>query len=172
MRLARITSAMAWLCLVTCGSACGGDDSTAAPPGTGAGRAGRGGSMKPPVTVKDAGGGEPDEDGGGGTGGGGGDPLGVECSNVKAAPFGETVTEDYFNSIGTPTDFAVTRVVGTWDDGCNPPTVKLVLSDGRCPSGDGHELTFFLDIDSLLEGENSIVPEPDGRVVRVRYTRP
>ena len=165
MRLARITFAIAWLCLLTCGGACGGDDSAAAPPATGGGKGGRGGGVKPPVTVKDAGGGLDDEDGGG-------DPLGVECARVPAAPFGETVTEDYFNSIGSPRDFAVTRVVGTWDNGCKTPTVKIVLSNGRCPDGDGHELTFFLAIDSLLEGENTLVPEPDGEVVRVRYTRP
>ena len=173
MRLARWVVGIGWIGLLACGVACG-DDSSVSPPATGGGKGGRsgGGGVKPPPV--DAGGSDAeDEDGGGGSGGGGADePLGIECTNVKYAPFGETMNGDYFNSIGEPADFRVTRVVATWDTGCEPARVKLIMSDGSCPRGDGHELTFFIDVETVLGGENTVLPESADSTVRVRYTRP
>jgi hypothetical protein len=158
-------------------AACGGDDAPArAPSGGGKGGRGGGGVMTPPRPMD--GGNEPDEDGGGGAGGSTGMVLKSECIDFDPAPYGETMVGDLNNAIGKPADFVVTRAVATWDDGCDRPTILIVLSDGMCPRGDGHELTFFLDAQgiedgTIIRGMNNILPEDgDSGGVRVRYNRP
>jgi len=169
------------LLLLGSGSGCSDDEPPAKAPSGGGGKAGRGGSggIKPPPF--DAGGDEEDEDagpGGAGSSGGPGDPLAIECESFPAEPFGETTIGDFSNAVADPTDFVVTRKVASWDGGCDTPTVMIVLSDGTCPEGGGHELAFFLDANGIMEGTvgvgmNVILPEGPGiGGVRVRYTRP
>jgi hypothetical protein len=102
-----------------------------------------------------------------------------ECKNVDAVNFiGEDRPPDgFFNAITSPTDFSVTRVVGTWEDSCVQPTIRLEMSGGSCPRGAPHKLVLWLDakaIDAgrIMIGQNTLAPEPTPGDLRVRYTRP
>lgn len=102
------------------------------------------------------------------------------CRNVMPAPR-EGADPDpsmVYNGVATPLDFDVTRTISAWEEGCAAPTLRVTLSDGGCPPGNGHELTFFIPVDggaegsSLVIGQNVIREEPAPGYIRVRYTRP
>jgi len=110
--------------------------------------------------------------------------LGIECANVPATTLGADLSGDFVTAIGSPTDFQVTRVVAAWEASCAKPSIRIALSDGACPSGHGHELTFRFAADAIGSGAihgglNTVVP--DGDVVAdagprdnipIRYVRP
>jgi hypothetical protein len=71
---------------------------------------------------------------------------------------------------------SVTRSEAAWLEGCVQPILRITLSDGDCPNGEGHELTFFLPADgvensNLVIGQNLIMEETLTSI-RVRYARP
>jgi len=105
-------------------------------------------------------------------------PLAQECKNVPVVSVVETDTPDAIlvNAITAPTGFKVSRVLSSWEPSCVTPTIQIAMSDGSCPSGNGHELRFLisaLDIASgtVKQGLNSLVAEPDSQGIRVRYVR-
>jgi len=127
---------------------------------------------RPTTTDEDAGAGPAlaDEDGG---------VLFEECRNVDAVPFiaEDTAGGEFVNAIAAPSDFSATRVVATWGTGCDPATIIIKLSNGRCPDGNGHELTFTLDASAIESGElvtgiHTIDPDAGEGPIRVRYVRP
>jgi hypothetical protein len=94
------------------------------------------------------------------------------ASVVEDAPPGT-----FYNAIETPSDLEVTRVVSTWEVGCAQPTLRIVLSDGECPDGQGHELVFLLGVEEiesgvLAMGQNPLMEEPAVQGLSLRYRRP
>ena len=185
MRLARLVwCAICTSCLIL-GVGCSDDDSAPPPASTGGGK-GEHVTTGGNVGHHDAGPEEDDEDAGalsrdGGIFGGGGVVAG-ECYNVDPAPYmSDTTLGNFNNAIAKPSDFVITRVLATWDMSCVHPTILIALSDGKCPNGKGHELRFYIDAQSIVDGTvisgvNEISPEtnnpdtPDP--IRVRYFRP
>ncbi|MFI5307921.1 MAG: hypothetical protein ACHQ53_11235 [Polyangiales bacterium] len=141
-------------------------------PGGGSGSIGTTGAGHPPdAAVKPSG----DEDAGHAVAA---PALANECVNVPATPAGADLpTSDFVNAIGMPTDFAVTRVVASWEASCARPTLRIAMSDGACPSGHGHELSFSLDALALDAGTihgglNTVVGDPTPDQIAIRYVRP
>jgi len=174
------------LCGVS-GLACGDDEKAPrAPVSVGNGRDGGGGTGGPFVPIGGGTGGDDDddsgvndEDGGGGTGGTGGSmEIGSRCRDVDVVPPGiDPDPENLANVVTSPIDLAVSRAEAAWEEGCVQPSLRVTVSDGNCPDGDGHQLTFFLPADGVEEstlfmGQNVIMPEPAAGFIRVRYTRP
>ena len=101
-----------------------------------------------------------------------------ECEEITAIPFiGEDTSGEYANAIEMPADLAATRIVGTWSGSCDPAAVKVEMSDGDCPDGDGHELIFLLDAASIREGVlgvgiHDLSADGMGSPIQVRYVRP
>jgi hypothetical protein len=168
---------------LACGS--GDEDRAPRPPSVGGGSGGSNGGVGGPFIPMggndgDDDAGEQDEDGGGGTGGsaGGGSDMGVRCLDVDPVPPGTDPDPNMLANIVTmPTDLQVERAEAAWEEGCVQPSLRVTLSSGNCPDGDGHQLTFFLPADgveesTLLMGQNLIMPEPAAGFIRVRYTRP
>lgn len=125
------------------------------------------------ASVPDAGRPRPTDEDGGIT------PLPTECKTFAAADAsGESPTTGRFlNAVDEPPDLRVTRSEATWEPTCGRPTIRIALSDGKCPSGNGHELRFLFDatdIDNGLikVGQNVIEPEVESRSIRIRYARP
>jgi hypothetical protein len=118
------------------------------------------------------------EDDGGSDVAGGGDVLSSECDNVEAVKFiGEdTPAGEFVNAIAAPSDLEATRVVTTWSSSCSEPVIRVVMSDGRCPDGSGHELTFYLSVNDIESGNlalgQNLVREEPFEGLRVRYNRP
>ena len=132
----------------------------------------------------------------GGSGGrGGGDDAGLDasddagldgsvmgsvwCADVEPAPLdvGEPDPDaEIGNGVSAPVDLVITRAETLWEVGCAVPTLKVTLSDGGCPVGEGHELTFFIPArgtsNSLVIGQNVIREELEPGHIRARYTRP
>jgi hypothetical protein len=105
-------------------------------------------------------------------------PL-IECTDVDPAMFkGEdTPLGQFFNAISAPTDLVVTRVVATWEESCVQPTIRIEMSDGDCPKGKGHSLSFLLDAGaiaggSIRRGVNTIIANPGSDGIQIRYVRP
>jgi hypothetical protein len=105
--------------------------------------------------------------------------LGTECEDITAVPFiGEdSLDGQYANAIEEPTDLLATRIVGSWSGTCDPAAIKIEMSDGDCPDGEGHALTFLLDALSIREGVlgtgiHELAPDSAGGPIRVRYVRP
>jgi hypothetical protein len=120
----------------------------------------------------------PDEDAGGAATLSGSALL-IECVNVTPTNFvGEdTAPGKFINAITMPTDFAVSRVLTTWEESCAQPTVRVEMSDGACPKGKGHALVFRFDAGAIAAhtikiGLNSIVSDPGSDGIPIRYTRP
>jgi hypothetical protein len=178
------------LLLGLCGvlaQACGDDEKPPGPPvSVGNGNDGGGGTGGPYIPVGGSGGSDEDsglndEDGGGGTGGASGNSgmdMGSRCRDVDAVPPGtDPDPEMLANVVTLPTDLVVTRAEAAWEEGCIQPSLRVTVSSGNCPDGDGHQLTFFLPADGVEEstlfiGQNLIMPEPAAGSIRVRYTRP
>jgi len=78
----------------------------------------------------------------------------------------------------TPADFSVTRQAEQWTvSDCEHPKLTLALSDGLCPRGQGHELTFEFALNAIADGtihagNNQLLPDSEAIGLRVRYTRP
>jgi hypothetical protein len=166
-----------FLSLVLCAFAAGCSKKTALPPAA----PGGGGSS----TTSTGGGSHPradaaamppgDEDGGRAAAA---PVLPNECLNVPASPAGvDLLTSDLVNAIGAPSDFAATRLVAAWEASCAKPTIRIAMSDGACPSGHGHELSFSLaaaalDAGTIHGGLNTIVADPSPDQIAIRYARP
>jgi hypothetical protein len=137
------------------------------PPGGGVGSGGSGGSRDSgPEEDEDSG--LPDTD------------VASLCRDVDPAPLDVADRDPNmgYNGVSTPTDFIVTRSEAAWLESCALPTLRVTISDGHCPRGDGHELTFFIPADGVEDsnvviGQNLIMEETIGLTsIRVRYTRP
>ena len=174
----RSVAACALAVLLGLGSGCKDEASNAPPPpstgGGATGAIGFDGGTRPP---SDAGGGEDDEDGGGGEPGADSGVLPSECRNVTRVqvPVDE-VPADTEASTSAPADFGVTRLVGTWEGGCEAPVFRIELSDGRCPDGRGHALTFLINDEALRDGSlrpgQNLLDPPNDLGVAIRYVRP
>lgn len=123
------------------------------------------------VIRRDAG--SDDEDSG--TSPGGGSPISF-CSRVSS-PGGSA--EDY--PVGTylvmPGDLTFTRQVERWSNDCSNLRLILEFSDGACPSGLGHSLTFSFNylafVDGVIHGGNNFVgADAETPAISVRYVRP
>ena len=104
--------------------------------------------------------------------------LRTECEEITPVPFiGEDVGDEYADAIAMPSDLLASRVVATWSGSCDPAAIKVEMSDGECPDGDGHALTFLLDALAIRDGTlglglHDVVPDSSGGPIRVRYIRP
>jgi hypothetical protein len=81
------------------------------------------------------------------------------------------------NAVAVPVDLEVTRVETTWTGDCVAPVIRVTLSDGDCPSGDGHEVEVSIDAPAVADGtvrrgQNPLEPEPVAGGIRMRYRRP
>jgi len=107
-------------------------------------------------------------------------PVRNECVEVEAVDFmaeDSSTTGRFLNAVTFPEDFAVTRVVATWEGGCEVPTARISLSDGACPDGQGHEPSFLLSYNEVIDrtiyqGSNELMEESPVSGIRVRYERP
>lgn len=162
---------MLWL------GACSDDSGSDAPlaPGGGTSTTRSGGSTPP----ADAGGGTDDEDAG--SDDGPVDPvIARECMAVDPVDFmGEDMPLDgsFYNTVTLPDDFTVTRVETTWGEDCATPTIRLLMSTGRCSQPGDHVLEIAMEADAidrrdLVVGQNVVQPAPADRGLQVRYTRP
>lgn len=178
-----ILSWLCGLCLLACG-----DDSDDAGPTVSTNSGGRGGRDAGPTGGSGGAGGSSGTGGRSGSGGSGEDDedggipstdLALLCRDVDPAPL-DVADRDpsmVYNGVFTPTDFEVTRSEAAWLEGCAQPILRVTLTDGGCPNGDGHELTFLIPADGVEEsnvviGQNLIKEESGFNSIRVRYTRP
>jgi hypothetical protein len=161
---------------------CKDEQSDAPPPpstgGAAVGSVGSGGRPSPPD--------DEDEDGGaagvGGAAGidGGADSgmLAEECQNVPPVQIpADELPPGVEASTSAPADFRVTRLVGSWRGGCAEPVFMVEMSEGDCPDGRDHALTFAIDAASLVDGSlrlglNTLGPEPNDVGISIRYVRP
>lgn len=114
-----------------------------------------------------------------------------ECTNVSpgdylAANNGVTSDGTLLTGVSNPPDFMVTRVLATWGDSCLEPTIKILLSDGKCPNGKAPDKQQSLQIlllagaiDGTASGAvpitgglNTISSDPENASITVQYTRP
>jgi hypothetical protein len=137
---------------------------------------GGGGAHQVGVDHPDSGG-NVDEMDAGSTPDAGDGPLPYECTRIDALMY--TAADEVPDVTATlaPTDFKVTREVATWSGDCPSPSMEIALSNGICPSGQGHELVFWLPANSIADGTialglNQVEVEPSFNGIRVRYTRP
>jgi hypothetical protein len=105
--------------------------------------------------------------------------LALVCDDFLPIPPGsvDPVPGVYINRASSPADFEVTRTVVAWESSCMQPTIRITLSDGDCPEGDGHALTFIvpaagIDNGDVLLGQNVVTGNPGSNNISVRYTRP
>jgi len=99
------------------------------------------------------------------------------CGHVAVV---QTSGEDIESATSTerPQDFLVSRQTEHWIvDDCANPKLSLEFSDGVCPTGLGHQLSFTFDLNDLADGairggNNEVVPDGDATGIQVRYTRP
>lgn len=121
---------------------------------------------------RDAGHEDPDEDAGTTPGG---SPISF-CSRVTA-PAGSVEDNPIGTYVAMPGDLVLTRQVERWSDDCSNLRLILEFSDGACPVGSGHSLTFsfgYLDLlDGVVHGGNNVVAaDPETPAISVRYVRP
>ncbi len=108
------------------------------------------------------------------------DVLPNECVTIEAADFvgeDQPVGGGFFTGVSLPDDFSVTRIQSAWAPGCDEPSYRITLSEGRCPDGRGQELVFWLDAEAVESGlirmgQNPILEEPGTQGIRIRYRRP
>jgi hypothetical protein len=154
------------------------DEQSHAPPprssgGGAVGSVGTGGSRPPPVDDDE------DEDGGAaGIGGGDSGMLPAECQNVPVVQVpADELPPGTEASTTAPADFEVSRLVGSWQGGCEGPVFMVEMSEGDCPNGQDHALSFAINAASLVDGSlrlglNTLGPEPNDVGIRIRYVRP
>jgi hypothetical protein len=137
---------------------------------------GGGGPRSVEETPRDSGANVDDMDAGSTPDGGAG-PLPLECTRIEPV----MITSDEVptgTATTTPLDFKVTRQVATWSGDCPSPSLVIELSNGICPTGQGHELVFWFPASSIADGKiglglNEIDPDAVSAAgIRVRYTRP
>jgi hypothetical protein len=105
-------------------------------------------------------------------------PLRNECQEIEPVMFvGEDPPVGVVASTVSPMDFAVSRVLTTWEDDCVTPQILIELSNGDCTRSRGHALTIWLEAAAIADGRirfglNLPAPEPSNDGVRIRYVRP
>jgi hypothetical protein len=117
---------------------------------------------------------EDDEDAGTPTGGDD-SPISF-CTRVRA-PAGSTTDDVVGTYLTMPGDLTLTRQVERWNDDCSKLRLILEFSDGACPTGYGHSLTFSFGyqdfVDGVLHGGNNAVgADAETPAISVRYVRP
>jgi hypothetical protein len=80
-------------------------------------------------------------------------------------------------AIESPADFALTRQQELWSTACTNPRLTLEFSDGYCPNGRGHSLSFSFGYRELVDGtlhsgNNAVRSEAESPELVVRYQRP
>jgi hypothetical protein len=108
-----------------------------------------------------------------------------ECANVDpgdylAANGGLASDGTVLTGASAPSDFMITRAVGTWETSCIDPTIVIELSDGKCPDGKDHKRQILLSADAIdgatptiLIGQNVLQADPEEtNGIRVQYVRP
>jgi hypothetical protein len=85
------------------------------------------------------------------------------------------------NPVGTyltmPGDLTLTRQVERWNDDCSELRLILEFTDGACPTGLGHSLTFSFGYQDFLDGvihggNNAVGADAETPAISVRYVRP
>jgi hypothetical protein len=79
--------------------------------------------------------------------------------------------------VETPGDLELTRQVERWTNDCKNLRLILEVSDGLCPLGSGHAVTFSFGYQDVLDGvlhagNNIVGAETETPAISVRYTRP
>ncbi|MDH5674740.1 MAG: hypothetical protein OEZ06_21610 [Myxococcales bacterium] len=168
--------------LIVASFGCGEDGPTAPPP---AGPGGGDGTSAPQVSSAGRDGGASSTPAAGGDEDAGSDrvfgPQANECTSFDALPFAadeRPADGGYYNGVYDPLDFPVSRAELSWVGNCDHPTLRLTLSEGRCPGGDEHALSFDFDADAITVGDglhvglNALTPEDPTSTIRIRYNRP
>jgi hypothetical protein len=124
--------------------------------------------------IKRDAGSEDDEDAG--TPKGGDDSPISFCTRVTA-PAGSTADNPIGTYVTMPGDLTLTRQVERWNDDCDKLRLILEFSDGACPTGYGHSLTFSFGYQDLLDGvihggNNAVGADAETPAISVRYVRP
>ena len=101
-------------------------------------------------------------------------PAAVDSSPVRSDECYDSEAGGSVPFVSLPSDFTPTRAYAGWGPGCQ--TLRVGLSDGMCPDGEGHELSFefnrrVLQDGGIFVGLNVVEPEPNLNGVRVRYRR-
>ena len=98
------------------------------------------------------------------------------CTRVTGTPGGMDSAE-----IGTwveaPGDLTLSRQDERWTNDCSDLRLILEFSDGVCPVGAGHSLTFAFTYRAFIEGvlhagNNMVGADTETPAISVRYTRP
>lgn len=105
----------------------------------------------------------------------GGSPLSF-CSRVTA-PAGSVADNPIGTYLTMPGDLTLTRQSERWSDDCSSLRLILEFSDGACPVGLGHSLTFSFGYQDFLDGvihggNNAIGADLETPAISVRYVRP
>jgi hypothetical protein len=105
----------------------------------------------------------------------GGSPV-TYCTRVTV-PAGGAEDNPIATFIDRPGDLTLTRQVERWTNDCKNLRLILEFSDGACPVGYGHSVTFSLDYQAILEGvihggNNLIGDDSETPAIFVRYVRP
>lgn len=79
--------------------------------------------------------------------------------------------------VAMPADLKLTRQVERWNDDCSKLRLILEFSDGACPTGFGHSLTFSFGYQDFTEGvihggNNAVAADAETPAISVRYVRP
>jgi hypothetical protein len=93
------------------------------------------------------------------------------------APAGGVEDSPIATYVSMPGDLTLTRQEERWSNDCDNLRLILEFSDGACPVGLGHSLTFSLDYQAFLEGvihggNNMIGDDTETPAISVRYVRP
>jgi hypothetical protein len=105
----------------------------------------------------------------------GGPPL-AYCTRVRN-PIGASEDNPDATYVEMPSDLVLTRQVESWSHDCSKLRLILEFSDGACPVGLGHSLTFSFGYQDFLDGalhggNNMIGSDAETPTISVRYTRP
>ena len=98
------------------------------------------------------------------------------CTRVTAPP-GGIEDSPIATYVSKPGDLTLTRQVERWSNNCKNLRLIIEFSDGACPVGLGHSITFSLDyqafLDGVIHGGNNIVgDDTETPAISVRYVRP
>jgi hypothetical protein len=104
-----------------------------------------------------------------------GSPI-TYCTRVTA-PVGGVEDSPIGTFVTMPGDLTLTRQVERWSNDCKDLRLILEFSDGACPVGLGHSVTFSLDyqafLDGVIHGGNNIIgDDTETPGIAVRYVRP
>lgn len=98
------------------------------------------------------------------------------CTRV-IAPAGGIEDSPIATFVSMPGDLTLTRQVERWTNNCKDLRLILEFSDGACPVGLGHSLTFSMDYQAFADGvirggNNTIGEDTETPAISVRYVRP